>query len=297
MRRSLLRIPAALRCCHEAASGSLSACGSRAASCHPSGSPARLAAGAGLQSPSASSQALLSSRSWASTAAAAADDDTPAAALAPCERGPQAQAANELDSRLAAAAHAGGPTAVLQLVEEQGEQFSELNVITALEALQSGGSTSGEELLSSRPFQTLVGEQLRGWWLGGIEGCVLWASRGVAQGKCLIALLRLASLQTCCWLAYSASSQRCWRRQFSTAAAWAPGAAGASASWVAPPCACCCSGQCLCGCPPLLHCVIPTCRPTSTPLHTNQCHRPHTCTPQRGDAAGRGGAPPDATHR
>ena len=44
-------------------------------------------------------------------------------------------------------------------------QFTELNVITTLEALESGGSMSSEELVRSRPFQTLVGEQLGGWRL------------------------------------------------------------------------------------------------------------------------------------
>lgn len=117
-------------------------------------------------SASAGAQHCLSSRSWASTAvAAAAADEAPAAAaapLAPCERGPQAQAANEVDRQLAAAAQAGGPAAVLQIVEEQGESFTELNVVNALAALGSSsggeGGMSGAELVRSRPFQTLVGE-------------------------------------------------------------------------------------------------------------------------------------------
>lgn len=102
---------------------------------------------------------------WTSTAAAAAADDANVLAvanLAPCERGPQAQAANELDRRLAEAA-GEGPTAVLQVVEQSGEQFTELNVITALWALANGGSgsgsMSGEEVVRSRPFQTLVGKR------------------------------------------------------------------------------------------------------------------------------------------
>lgn len=163
MRRSLLQIPTRLRCCQDsAASACLAACGSRAPSLL-----APMAAGSSpIFSASAGAQHCLSSRSWASTAvAAAAADEAPAAAaapLAPCERGPQAQAANEVDRQLAAAAQAGGPAAVLQIVEEQGESFTELNVVNALAALGSSsggeGGMSGAELVRSRPFQTLVGE-------------------------------------------------------------------------------------------------------------------------------------------
>lgn len=168
MRRTLLLATEMLRGWQSSTTGAcLAACGSRAASQPTSATLARAAAAAGaIHCPSAAAQPPPSCRSWASTAAAADDDDGAAAAsappLAPCEREPETQAANELDRQLAAAAQAGGPAAVLELVEEQGERFTELNVISALEALggsQGGSGMSGAELVGSRPFQTLVGEQ------------------------------------------------------------------------------------------------------------------------------------------
>ena len=169
MRRTLLLATETLRGWQSTTGACLAACGSRAASQPTSATLARAAAAAGaIHCPSAAAQPPPSCRGWASTAAAAATAAADGAAaasappLAPCERGPEAQAANELDHQLAAAAQAGGPAAVLELVEEQGERFTELNVISALEALggsQSGSGMSGVELVRSRPFQTLVGEQ------------------------------------------------------------------------------------------------------------------------------------------
>ena len=133
--------------------------------------------------PGSATRAPPGSRSWASTAAAAAASyDAAEASLAPCERGPQAQAANELDRQLAEAA-AQGPAAVLQVVEENGEWFTELNVITALWAVASSGSSSmsAEEVVRSRPFQTLVGEQ----------------ALCAACGCCCCSVCRLASAHPC----------------------------------------------------------------------------------------------------
>ena len=97
------------------------------------------------------------------------------ASLAPCERGPEQQAANELDKRLAAAGRAGDPAAVLSLIdgalaelEAGGSSFTELNVVSAMAALADaaaiagtsgggGGGPSPQELVRSPAFQALVG--------------------------------------------------------------------------------------------------------------------------------------------
>ena len=98
------------------------------------------------------------------------------ASLAPCERGPEQQAANELDKRLAAAGRAGDPAAVLSLIDEAlaeleagGGSFTELNVVSAMAALADaaatggggggggGGGPSPQELVRSPAFQALVG--------------------------------------------------------------------------------------------------------------------------------------------
>ncbi len=85
--------------------------------------------------------------------------------LAPCERPPVEQQANDLDSALTAAA-GQGPAAVLALVEAHGEQFTEQNVITALkavaEACAGAPSSSAEDLVRSEWYQALVDMVLAG---------------------------------------------------------------------------------------------------------------------------------------
>lgn len=121
------------------------------------------------------------------TATAAAAAAEPAAqsddaSLAPCERGPQQQAANELDDRLAAAARAGGPAAVLELIEAEGEGFTtELNVVTALEQIASSSKSSSntmsaQEIVRAPGFQILVGERER---RRGLQQCARTVPAGL----------------------------------------------------------------------------------------------------------------------
>lgn len=96
-----------------------------------------------------------------------ADD---AATLAPCERQPEQQVANEIDQQLAEAAQSGGAEAVVAVVEREGERFTELNVVTALQQLAAavagggGGSSqqSPEEIVRTTAFQMLVDMVLAG---------------------------------------------------------------------------------------------------------------------------------------
>lgn len=85
--------------------------------------------------------------------------------LAPCERPPVEQQANELDATLAEAA-GQGPAAVLALVEAHGERFSEQNVITALRAVAqacaAGPGSSVEDVVRSEWYQALVDMVLAG---------------------------------------------------------------------------------------------------------------------------------------
>ncbi|KAL4452412.1 hypothetical protein ABPG75_008074 [Micractinium tetrahymenae] len=85
--------------------------------------------------------------------------------LAPCERPPVEQNANELDGALAAAV-GQGPAAVLALVETQGERFTEHNVITALKAVAEACATdpgcSMEDVVRNEWFQALVDMLLAG---------------------------------------------------------------------------------------------------------------------------------------
>jgi hypothetical protein len=105
----------------------------------------------------------------AATAAAAPDAGGQAddASLTPCERLPQRQEANELDSQLVQAGRKEGAAAVLALIEANGEALTELNVVSALASLaeaacssSSGSQGAGlapEAIVKTAAFQSLVG--------------------------------------------------------------------------------------------------------------------------------------------
>jgi hypothetical protein len=84
-----------------------------------------------------------------------------AAQLAPCEKQPEQQPANELDQRLAESGHGDGAAAVLALVEGEGGRFTERNVLSAIQAVAEASNrqgASGSDIVRSPGFQTLVGE-------------------------------------------------------------------------------------------------------------------------------------------
>lgn len=82
-----------------------------------------------------SKPAITGSRGLAS----AADADT-----APCERQPERAQRNELDGRLEEAAKAGSAEAVLALIDQEGEHFTEQNVATALAAVAEACSATAQ---------------------------------------------------------------------------------------------------------------------------------------------------------
>jgi hypothetical protein len=65
-------------------------------------------------------------------------------ASAPCERLPDKQAATELDQRLREAGRGQGAEAVLDLVEREGERFTELNVVRGLGRVSCSASYLAE---------------------------------------------------------------------------------------------------------------------------------------------------------
>ena len=98
--------------------------------------------------------------------AAAAGGQADGASLTPppCERLPQRQEANELDSQLAQAGREEGAAAVLALIEAHGEQLTERNVVSALASLaeaacssRKGGDLGPEAVVKTTAFQSLVG--------------------------------------------------------------------------------------------------------------------------------------------
>lgn len=239
-------------------------------------------------------------RSWSAVPAPAAAE-AEAAALAPCERGPQAQEANELDSRLMQAGQEGGAAAVLQLVEEEGEHLTVLNVATATAALAAaapGGGMSPDEIVRSGAFQTLVGEfvvtegsllsllqqppycgvhaESAGRWVGAREAeCEPRRSFAHQPANALVCPL----LQTWCWRACSCLSPACWRRWCTAAGSWAPGVsqpamAASRASACGP------RGQL----PRAADCLVT--QQCSTSLPPSPCCTSLSPRPQRGDASG-----------
>jgi hypothetical protein len=98
-------------------------------------------------------------------AAAAGGGQADDASLTPCERLPQQQEANELDSQLALAGREEGAAAVLALIEANGEELTETNVISALASLaeaargssSQGGGLAPEAIVKAAAFQSLVG--------------------------------------------------------------------------------------------------------------------------------------------
>lgn len=110
-------------------------------------------------------QAPAGHRSFAAEAAA---DNADTANLAPCERPAEQQAANKVDEELRSAA-THGPTAVLSLIDANGEHFTELNVVSALNALSAAAAAGGgsgaptpEEIVRADGFQALVDMTLAG---------------------------------------------------------------------------------------------------------------------------------------
>lgn len=66
------------------------------------------------------------------------------AADTPCERQPERAQRNELDGRLEEAAKAGSAEAVLALIDQEGEHFTEQNVATALAAVAEACSATAQ---------------------------------------------------------------------------------------------------------------------------------------------------------
>lgn len=157
-----------------------------------------------------------------------------AAASAPCERLPDKPEANELDGRLQEAGSQGAD-AVLELIEREGERFTELNVVrglgqlarraacacqlrwwlhsilsqpsaslqvTAMQAVADACTRSGaseqsvEAIVRSTPFQTLVGEA------GGCRPPLMFDHPlQLERHAAAVARPPGAALQTWCWQA------------------------------------------------------------------------------------------------
>jgi hypothetical protein len=82
-----------------------------------------------------------------------------AAQLAPCEKQPEQQPANELDQRLAESGHGDGAAAVLALVEGEGGRFTERNVLSAIQAVAEASNrqgASGSDIVRSPGFQVAL---------------------------------------------------------------------------------------------------------------------------------------------
>lgn len=185
--------------------------------------------------------AAAHARGWAAAAGEAEASAAAMASLAPCERGPEQQEANELDEQLSAAGRTRDPAAVLALINEAlagleagGSAFTELNTVTALAALAdaaaaAGGSGGGggvgpspQDLVRSPACQALIGG--KGWSLPRRPQLpVLWC---LLLGPPHCCCPCPCPLQTWSLRACSASLRRCWRRQWPASAGWAPGAVG-----------------------------------------------------------------------